>query len=95
MSRSYTVTAECADQKEKNALRATIKKYSRERESFKLLFAQWHKMKRKELGYTQKELSQRMLIHWETIRKYEQAKGLPLYMEDYINSMNQLRGKVK
>ena len=76
------------------AMQTTIKNFQRERETFKLLFAEWHKTKRKQLGYTQKELSQRMLIHWESIRKYEQAKALPLYLDEYIHNLNQLRGKV-
>ena len=78
-----------------NALKTTIENMQRQQESFKLLFSEWHKMKRKQLGYTQKELSQRMLIHWGTVRQYEQGVILPRYLGDYINTMNQLRGKLK
>jgi ribosome-binding protein aMBF1 (putative translation factor) len=95
MSRKYELTVSGAKVKHENALRTTIRNLQRERETFKILFAEWHKTKRKELGYTQKELSQRMLIHWETIRKYEQAKALPLYLDDYIHQLNQLKGKAR
>lgn len=70
-------------------------RYDKQRKVMLHIFAEWHRNKRKELGYTQSELALKMNITFYTLREYEQEKYLPEDVFEYMARMDQLSGKLK
>lgn len=65
----------------------------------KIIFAEWHKMKRKSLKLTRKELAEHLGVSYSQIEKYERGQYLPqdfYYYKELFNSLDaELKGRVR